>query len=303
MAGRFLRFVIFALPFCLAGPLATPTHAEQNPAIAEQQQEAVDKALKVAKEGPALVPLADQIHVSLPAGFVFIPQPEAGEFLRSFGNPPSADQIGMIVPADGGQWIAIMRFVKSGYIKDDDAKNWNVDELLDELRKGTEEDNQDRAARGFPELEMKGWVEKPVYKAETHRLIWSALVVNKGGKEEEASVNYNTYVLGREGYVSLNFITPSGQIEAEKTIAQQLLASISYVSGKGYGDFDSSTDHVAEYGLAALIAGAAAKKLGLLAVIAAFAAKFAKVIVVGLMALGGTFMKLFRRKAPDDLSP
>jgi uncharacterized membrane-anchored protein len=35
-------------------------------------------------------------------------------------------------------------------------------------------------------------VEKPSYQADSHRLIWSALAVDKGGKEEEASVNYNT---------------------------------------------------------------------------------------------------------------
>jgi uncharacterized membrane-anchored protein len=146
-------------------------------------------------------------------------------------------------------------------------------------------------------MEVKGWVEKPSYQADTHRLVWSALAIDKGGKEEDASVNYNTYVLGREGYVSLNFITTPGQIESEKKLAQQLLSSIAYVNGKAYGDFNASTDHVAEYGLAALVAGAAAKKFGLFAVIAAFVAKFAKVFLVGALALGGAVVNFFRRKA------
>lgn len=297
MVLRSLHVIALSLLLGLSTWLAGSAQAQQNPSIAEQQRAAWAKAQKVAKEGPATVPLAGQIDFNLPADFFFIPQPEAAELMRSFGNTPSSDLHGLIVPAGDEDWMATIRFVKSGYIKDDDAKNWNVDELLDDLRNGTEEANKDRTARGFPELELKGWVEKPIYQAATHRLIWSALAVEKGGKEEDASVNYNTYVLGREGYVSLNFITTPGRIAGEKRLAQQLLASISYVSGKAYGDFDASTDHVAEYGLAALVAGAAAKKLGFFALIAAFAAKFAKVIGIGVLALGGAIFNLFRRKA------
>ena len=46
----------------------------------------------------------------------------------------------------------------------------------------------------------------------------------------------------------------------------ELLADLDYNSGKRYEDFNASTDHIAEYGLAALIGGIAAKKLGLNAV-------------------------------------
>ena len=50
-------------------------------------------------------------------------------------------------------------FVKEGYVKDDDAKNWNADDLLTNLKEGTQTANDDRIARGFPELEVLGWVE------------------------------------------------------------------------------------------------------------------------------------------------
>jgi uncharacterized membrane-anchored protein len=295
MAIRIFRIAAFSLALGLAAPLAA--QAQQNSSIAEQQQAAATKAQRVAKDGPVSVPLAGQVNFNLPAGFVFIPQPEAGELLRSYGNTSGDDLLGMVVPAGDGNWMATVEFEKSGYIKDDDAKNWNVDELLQNLREGTEEANKDRAARGFSELEVKGWVERPSYQSDTHRLVWSALATEKGGKEEDSSVNYNTYVLGREGYVSLNFITSPSQIETEKKLAHQLLASVSYVNGKGYADFNPSTDHVAEYGLAALVAGAAAKKFGLFAVIAAFFAKFAKIILIGVVALGGAVFNLFRRKS------
>jgi uncharacterized membrane-anchored protein len=107
-------------------------------------------------------------------------------------------------------------------------------------------------------------------------------------------VNYNTYVLGREGYVSLNLITASSTVETDKPAAHELLGAVNFNEGKRYGDFNSSTDKVAAYGLAALVGGIAAKKLGLLAAIGLFVAKFAKVLIVGAAAAGGAVMKFLK---------
>lgn len=72
-----------------------------------------------------------------------------------------------------------------------------------------------------------------------------------------------------------------------------MLASLEFDAGKRYADFQAETDKVAEYGLAALVAGVAAKKLGLLAMAGVFFAKFAKIIIaagaVGLGLLGRVF--------------
>jgi hypothetical protein len=65
-----------------------------------------------------------------------------------------------------------------------------------------------RAARGFTELEIIGWVEKPTYTAATHRLVWSMSAKDKGAPADApVGINYNTYALGREGYVSMNLLT------------------------------------------------------------------------------------------------
>ena len=79
-----------------------------------------------------------------------------------------------------------------------------------------------------------------------------------------------------------------------------LLAALEYNKGKGYGDFNASTDNVAAYGITALVAGVAAKKLGMFALIAAFAAKGAKVLIVaGIAALAGLKRLFSRRKTPS----
>jgi len=282
-----------------ASPTTTPSAPSTQASTAsslEAEQDAAFKAAKaVQKVGPVDITLRDQAHLHLPAGYVWVPTPAAAQLMRSMGNRTDDTFIGAIFPADDADWMAVVKFVKEGYIKDDDAKDWNADDLLKSLKEGTEAANEERAKRGIPSIEVTGWAQKPQYDAASHRLVWSALSKRKGGTDGNQGVNYNTYALGREGYLSLNLITNAKDLDKYKPDASKLLGAIQYDDGKKYADFNSSTDKVAAYGLAALVAGAAVKKLGLFAIIAAFLAKFAKLAVVaGGAALWG-IAKLFKR--------
>jgi uncharacterized membrane-anchored protein len=279
-----------------------PSSAEARQAERKAAWEAGEKA---GTKGPAEIALRDQATLKISADYFFIPKTEGMRIMRSLGNTVYEENfVGLVLGTKAkDDWIIVTRFIKEGYIKDDDAKNWNADELLQNLRDGTDEANKDRVARGFPELEILGWVEKPAYDPITHRLVWSLLSKHKGEADPPVKgINYNTYALGRDGYFSLNLLTNSNKVNSDKGYAHELLADLSYRNGKRYEDFNASTDRIAEYGLAALIGGGAvvvAKKLGLLAVIAAFAVKFAKVLAIGAVAIGAAVMKLFRRKPTD----
>jgi len=255
--------------------------------------------------GPADIKLRDQAVLKLPANYVWIPEPAAGRLMRAMGNHPDSRQLGLIFPAGQAGWLVVAEYEPSGYIKDDDARDWKVDEMFQSLKDGTEAANKERSQRGFPELEIIGWVQKPSYDAKTHQLVWSMSARNKQKQKELAgapaeddspSINYNTYALGREGYISMNLITDIRDIEKDKAHAATLLASLSFSDGKRYTDFNASTDHMAEYGLAALVGGVVAKKLGLFAVMAAFFVKFAKVILVAAIAVVGGLGKLLGRR-------
>jgi len=253
--------------------------------------------------GPTDVSLIDQAELKLPAGHFFVPRAEGARVLRALGNVVhDASFVGLVVgtgPNDG--WIVVIRYIKEGYIKDDDAKNWNADELLKNLKDGAEESNKDRVARGFPEMQVIGWLQPPSYDAGTHRLVWSALAKDKGEPDNVAkSINYNTYALGRDGYFSLNLLSSSERIAGDKAVAHELLGDLAYNAGKRYEDFSASTDRIAEYGLMALVGGVAAKKLGLFAVVTAFVLKFAKVILIGLGVAGAGLFNFFRRKPRGD---
>jgi len=265
----------------------------------KEAEAAVAAARAVTVKGPSDVALRDQAVLKLPAGMEYIPQPQAGRLMKAMGNGDDDQLIGLVQSSGDAQWLVVASFEASGYIKDDDAKNWNVDDLFKSLKEGTEAANKERRDRGFPDLEVVGWVQKPAYDAATHRLVWSMAARSPGETEAQQSINYNTYALGRQGYITLNLITSRAAIEADKPVANQLLSALNYNSGKGYNDFDVKTDKVAEYGLAALVAGVAVKKLGLFAVIAAFFAKFAKLIL--LAGAGGLAMigKLFKGKKKE----
>lgn len=286
--------------------LFLPFGASAQNAAAQQEIEAAMKAAyAAAQEGPADVKLGDQAVVHLPESMFFVPRIQADRLMAAYGNGRDPSLLGVVMPkSDDDDWVITVNFDKAGYIKDDDAKNWNVSELLDSLRDGTEESNVERKKRGFPELVMDGWVEAPKYDSSTQRLVWSVAVKHKGETaNDNPTVNYNTYALGRDGYITLDLITQKNLVPKDKTAVLTLLDNLKYVEGKRYADFNSSTDKVAEYGLAALVAGVAAKKLGLFAVIAAFLAKFAKVGILAAAALGGGLWKRFRGKKAEQQQP
>ena len=296
--NRCLQAVLCALAVAVPAAVSGQSQDPQS-----EIRAALEAAQKAQVAGPSDVKLIDQAVLKLPEGHVYFPAAEAGRLLQAMGNRTGDDLLGVIFP-EKFNWFIVMRHSKSGYVKDDDAREWNADDLLASLKKGTEASNQDRRARNIPEIELIGWVQSPVYDAATHRLVWSAQSRQKGEPDSaERGVNYNTYALGRDGYISMNLVTGMNSIEAEKPVAHRMLAALEYNAGKRYADFDSSTDRVAEFGLAALIGGVAAKKLGLFALIAAFAAKFAKIIGVAVLGLVALVAKLLKRRPQAGVPP
>lgn len=302
------RFLSVCLAAVLAALLSSaPVHAASNGEAPSELDAAFDAARKVAQSGPAEVTLGQQAKLKLPENFVYVPPKEGSQLMRAMGNRTSEGFLGLVFPtgsrADEG-WFVVIRFDDAGYIKDDDAKDWDADELLQSLKEGTEQTNEERVARGITPIEVVGWVEKPHYDATTHQLVWSVSSKDKGQPSDaEQGINYNTYTLGRHGYVSMNLVTDLNLIGEYKKAAGTLLAGLSFNDGNRYADFDASTDKVAAYGLAALVGGVAAKKLGLFAALAVFFAKFWKLIAIGIFAGGGIFAKIFKRNKAANTAP
>ena len=274
----------------------SPTASSSPEARQAESRAAWKAAEQTAVRGPASVTLRDEAKLEIPPGMVFIPQEPATRLSRAMGNTPGPNFVGIVTNfSDDDTWIVFVNWTPDGYIRDDDAKDLNPDDILENLTEGTEAANKDRLTRGFPELTLKGWTQRPEYNATTHRLSWSLRVVPKD-EPDGGSINFNTRALGRNGYFSLNLVDRPELIEKDRPISAQLLTNLEYEPGKRYTDFNGSTDRVAEYGLAGLIGVVALKKLGLIALAGAFILKFAKLGVLAVVGAGVALKRIFRKK-------
>jgi uncharacterized membrane-anchored protein len=248
--------------------------------------------------GPAPLSLGHEVQLSLPAGYAFLGMPDADRFLKKNGSFDNQGVLGVVLSQDEKQtWGVIIDYQEAGYVKDDEKLDSG--EILKSIRQGTDEANKERTAHGFPELHVGEWTESPHYDRATHRLVWGLSVNSTHG----TTINYNTRVLGRHGYVSLNLLSGADRIAVEKSNATTLLAATTFKNGARYEDFDKKTDKVAEYGLMGLILGGAglvglkAVKIGLLAGALKFLVAGWKLVAAFFIALGAGIKKIFTGKS------
>jgi uncharacterized membrane-anchored protein len=220
--------------------------------------------------------------IDLPAGYEFTGAEGAKAWSRAGGGDGSND-IGLVAPSEGEQsWLVAFDYDDIGYVKDDEKDDLAAaaDSLLESYKVGTAEQNKRRAAMGLPPMEVVGWHTKPFYDPETHNLSF-ALLARSGGRD---SVNYNSKLLGRKGVVNATLICDPKQLDTLLPTYKKLLGGFSFNSGQKYEEWKPG-DRVAEYGLAALVAGggiAIAAKTGLLAGLFKLLAKGGK-LVIGLV--------------------
>lgn len=282
-----------------------PAPAASAPEWGADEAEAGDQPRYHPVQGPSHVALGHELSLDLPEGFYFLAKKEADEMMRRFGNQDDPSLLGVILRPDSS-WIVTVSFDAEGYIKDEDGEKLDADEILSAIREGTEEGNKYRVEHGFKPMHVDGWSEPPRYERKAHHLVWAV----KGSDADGTSINYNTRILGRRGYASLNLIDDPEKLAQSKLEAATLLGVTHFDPGARYEDFDEKSDRVAEYGLAALVAGgagAAALKLAKVGILAKFGGKLLalliagkKAIIAALVALAAGAKRLFRKKTPAE---
>lgn len=246
--------------------------------------------------GPTDAKLGDQALLKLPKGYQFLGAQETQQLLKQMGNFPSGSELGLITATgEGEEWFMVVRYIDAGYVKDDEAANWDADALMAAIKEGTDEDNERRQAQGFPPLVIRGWEETPHYDKAANKVVWAI----SAQERDSVGVNYNTLALGRQGYLSMNMVGSLEHLAVLKPHVGLLLANVEFVEGKRYTDFNSTTDKVAAVGLSAVIAGAAVKS-GLLAKLWAFIIPLVmagkKLLMLAVIALGGLAAKYLKKK-------
>lgn len=292
--------------------LPAPLLAEGPPQITREQAQAMIKAFK-PQQGKIALPDA---HATLDLGkdYVFYGPEDAKKIIVDlWGNPPSEGEglLGLVMPAGStpasDAWGAVLTYESTGYVSDEDANKTDYAELLSQMQKATEDNNAKRTEAGYPAMHLVGWAENPRYDPRSHAMIWARDLKFTGSAVD--SLNYDLRTLGRNGVLSVNFLSGMPQLGSIRAAAAEFANHASFDPGFRYAEFDASIDKKAEYGVGGLIAAGAglvvAKKLGLLAIMLKFIKPLLLAAAVTFGALRKKIAGLFgRRKDPlegDDI--
>jgi len=146
-------------------------------------------------------------------------------------------------------------------------------------------------------MELIGWAEPPRYDSATHKLYWAKEL--KFGNATGNTLNYNIRMLGRRGVLVLNAVASMDQLSQIEQKTPEILSAIDFNPGNRYADFSAASgDKVATYGLAALVAGGVAAKLGLFKGLWVLILGAKKFIIIAALAVAAWFRKLFGKKPP-----
>lgn len=279
--------------------------------LVHAQEAQPDEAAKVEaflaslnfQQGRVALPEAKAV-LNLPSDFRFLNAADAERVLSEYwGNPPGSDAIGMLVPAaiplsdNERSWAIVLQYQDDGYVSDEDAKEIDYQELLQDMQESTRESNDARRQQGYGTVELVGWAEPPRYDGASHKLHWAKELAFDG--EAQHTLNYDVRVLGRSGVLVMRAVAGMGQLGDIKPGMAQAIEAVDFEPGARYADFNADTDRVAEYGLAALVAGGIAAKTGLLSKLLALLLAAKKLVVVAVGAIAVGIGKLFGKKKAE----
>lgn len=244
-------------------------------------------------------------EMNLPPDFRYL-DPDSTETLLvdGWGNPPGNETLGMVIPTyinplEPAGWGVVISYSEDGYVSDADAEEIDYNSLLEDMKESSAQESEARVEAGYGSFLLKGWAEPPSYDKATHKMFWAQEFTSDN--TDENSLNYNIRVLGRRGVLVLNAVAGMNQIGRIREEMPQLIAVTEFTAGNRYEEFNASTDKMAEYGLAALVAGGVAAKLGFFGKIFAFLLAFKKgLFIVGAAAIGW-ISRLFGKKKHDSI--
>jgi uncharacterized membrane-anchored protein len=288
--------------FAVLSLLSPAFLAAEGPKLSLEEAEKLVAGLKFQEgeislqDGLATVHVADSLR--------FLEGKDAQTVLvKLWGNPPQPEPLGMLMPAgvspmSAESWAVIITYEEDGYVKDEDAEKIDYSELLDEMKKGVEEQNAERLKAGYEPIHLVGWAKAPYYDRQTHKLYWAKEL--KFASSDVNTLNYNIRVLGRSGVLVLNAVSGMDQLPEIEQARSKIIAAVDFNPGRRYTDFKPGSDKVATYGLATLVAGGVAAKLGFFKGlwVAILAAK--KFVIIGIVAVAAWLRKLFGKKTPRE---
>lgn len=245
------------------------------------------------QHGPATFLVGDDLaEIDLSADFVFLDRSGTERLLEFTENPLSGMEQATVLPAsDQEQWFVIFEWDDVGYVPDDES-DLDAEALLESITEGTALANEERQKLGWATMNIVGWHDAPRYDEETHNLTWAITAESDGTQ----NVNRIVKVLGRRGVMTITLVSsPNELVSADRQLAG-ILNDYRFQQGSTYAEYLPGTDKLAEYGLAALVAGGAGAAL----LKSGFLARFWKLIVAGAVGVAGVVRRFFRSDRAED---
>lgn len=277
--ARFVPLILVAFAASAAEEAAQPEAAQPPPQLAWQR-------------GPGSIPIGDVANIELSDHYVALDQANTRKFMELNQNPVQGNEVAVVAPvSDAERWFLVFEYDEIGYVKDEEKDDLDAASMLDSIREGTKQANEEREKRGWATMEIVGWQEEPHYDGATNNLTWAILGQSQGQK----TINKLVKLLGRNGVMTATLVADPAEFAAASATTNKLLGAYAFQPGKTYAEYVEGKDSVAEIGLKGLIlggAGAALIKSGLLG-------KFWKAIVVGAMAVVAGVRRLFGGKTTE----
>ncbi|RCK72653.1 MAG: putative inner membrane protein [Ignavibacteriae bacterium] len=245
--------------------------------------------------GPAYVTISNaNVGFRLPEGYFFLEAADATAFMREFGNP-SVDIDALVAPTDeNADWYIYFKFSDLGYFKMEKVKEELEDiDLIGEIRKNTELENQKRAKAGFPTIQVVGYAEKLSLNTLRQTLDFAIESVQEGRR----FVERRSLMFGRKGLLLCSFVCSKERYLNVQATFNNMFASISFQNNYRYADFNPGVDKYAAVGIGTVLVGRKITRVGWLSKTLKSLGKAIWAFIVGIFAaIWGFLKRLFGKK-------
>ena len=217
----------------------------------------VEYAAQASKYNPILGPNritlpSGNATMLLPEGYAYLGKAEATLLLKEIGNP-NADVDGLLAPAEENpDWFIYLKFNPIGYFKMEEVQeDLKGLDLLAEIKKRTESENQTRMSLGALPISVVGYAE-PLALNTAQQTLDFAIESTQG---PAAMVERRTMFFSRKGYLLGSFVTPKEKYASVKKSADEVFSTLAFVGSHRYTDFNADVDSYSSVGISTILTG------------------------------------------------
>jgi uncharacterized membrane-anchored protein len=220
-----------------------------QPTMTEQDRNEALVSPSWSATGTYKLPLSGST-LALSQGYAVTFGADAQRAYKLLGTPTELS--GLEAMAIGGKHadqIITFESFQTGYVTLDDWGRVDPVVLLAEIHRNAERRNRERRRQGIPELHVKSWLKPPGLDRYTATVSWTIVADQITG----TSVSSVALHLGGNGFEKLTWITLQDKYLATGSPLDEMLRAHSFGPGTAYADH-VSTDKMAQYSIAALVA-------------------------------------------------